>query len=82
MAELVLGKQRILELYLNEVEWGPGIYGVEAASRAYYGIPARKLNREQAARLAAVLPLPLKRRPDRMDHYSEIILDHMRQMGW
>lgn len=82
VAELVLGKQRILELYLNEVEWGPGIYGVEAASRAYYGIPARKLNREQAARLAAVLPLPLKRRPDRMDHYSEIILDHMRQMGW
>ncbi len=82
VAEFVLGKQRILELYLNEVELGPGIYGVEAASRAYYGIPARKLNREQAARLAAVLPLPLKRRPNRMDHYSEIILDHMRQMGW
>lgn len=82
VAELVLGKQRILELYLNEVELGPGIYGVEAASRAYYGIPARKLNREQAARLAAVLPLPLKRRPDRMDHYSGIILDHMREMGW
>lgn len=82
VAELVLGKQRILELYLNEVEWGPGIYGVEAASRTYYGTSARKINREQAARLAAVLPLPLKRRPDRMDHYSEIILDHMRQMGW
>jgi monofunctional biosynthetic peptidoglycan transglycosylase len=82
VAELVLGKQRILELYLNEVEWGPGIYGVEAASRTYYGTSARKINREQAARLAAVLPLPLKRRPDRMDHYSEIILDHMREMGW
>ena len=82
VAELVLGKQRILELYLNEVEWGPGIYGVEAASRAYYGKSARKIDRDEAARLAAVLPLPLKRRPDRMDHYSEIILDHMRQMGW
>jgi monofunctional biosynthetic peptidoglycan transglycosylase len=82
VAELVLGKQRILELYLNEVEWGPGIYGVEAASRTYYGTAARKINREEAARLAAVLPLPLKRRPDRMDHYSEIILDRMRQMGW
>ncbi len=82
LAELVLGKQRILELYLNEVEWGPGIYGVEAASRAYYGTSARKINRDEAARLAAVLPLPLKRRPDRMDHYSEIILDHMREMGW
>jgi monofunctional biosynthetic peptidoglycan transglycosylase len=82
VAELVLGKQRILELYLNEVELGPGIYGVEAASRAYYGKSARKINRDEAARLAAVLPLPLKRRPDRMDHYSGIILDHMREMGW
>ncbi len=82
VAELVLGKQRILELYLNEAELGPGIYGVEAASRAYFGTSARKLSREQAARLAAVLPLPLKRRPDRMDHYSGIILDHMREMGW
>ena len=82
VAELVLGKRRILELYLNEVEWGPGIYGVEAASRTYYGTSARKIDRERAARLAAVLPLPLKRRPERMDHYSEIILERMRQMGW
>ena len=82
VAELVLGKQRILELYLNEVEWGPGIYGVEAASRAYYGKSARKIDRDEAARLAAILPLPLKRRPARMAHYSEIILDHMREMGW
>jgi monofunctional biosynthetic peptidoglycan transglycosylase len=82
VAEFVLGKQRILELYLNVVEFGPGIYGVEAASRAYYGVPARKIDRDRAARLAAVLPLPLKRRPDRMDHYSEIIVDHMREMGW
>ena len=82
VAEFVLGKQRILELYLNEVEWGPGIYGAEAASRAYYGVGARKIDRDEAARLAAVLPLPLKRRPERMDHYSEIILERMREMGW
>ena len=82
VAEFVLGKQRILELYLNEVEWGPGVYGAEAASRTYYRIGAQKLDREQAARLAAILPLPLKRRPDRMNHYSELILERMRQMGW
>jgi monofunctional glycosyltransferase len=82
VAELVLGKRRILELYLNEVEWGPGIYGAESACRAYYGTSARNIGREQAARLAAILPAPLKRRPARMDHYSEIILERMRQMGW
>lgn len=82
VAEFVLGKRRILELYLNEVEWGPGIYGAEAASRAYYGTDARNLDRDQSARLAAILPRPLKRRPARMDHYSAIILERMRQMGW
>jgi monofunctional biosynthetic peptidoglycan transglycosylase len=82
VAELVLGKQRILELYLNVVEWGPGVYGAEAASRYYYRISARKMDREQGARLAAILPLPLKRRPDHMNHYSGLILERMRQMGW
>ena len=82
VAELVLGKQRILELYLNVVEWGPGVYGAEAASHGYYGISARKIDREQAARLAAILPLPLKRRPDHMNRYSGLILERMRQMGW
>ncbi len=53
-----LSKQRILEIYLNVVEFGPGIYGAEAASRHYYGIPAADLNAEQAARLAASLPRP------------------------
>ena len=82
VAELVLGKQRILELYLNEVEWGPAIYGADAASHYYYRTAASNIGRDQAARLAAILPSPLKRRPDRMDHYSAIILDRMRQMGW
>jgi monofunctional biosynthetic peptidoglycan transglycosylase len=77
VAELVLGKQRILELYLNEVEWGPGIYGADAACRHYNGVAARNIGREQAARLAAILPAPLKRRPERMDNYSTMILQRM-----
>ncbi|MCK0162869.1 monofunctional biosynthetic peptidoglycan transglycosylase [Marinobacter sp. S6332] len=51
-------KQRILEVYLNIAEFGPGIYGVEAASRAHFGIPAHQLSANQSARLAAVLPNP------------------------
>jgi monofunctional biosynthetic peptidoglycan transglycosylase len=82
VAELGLGKRRILELYLNVVEWGPGIYGAEAASRYHYSTPARTIGRQQAARLAAILPAPLKRRPERMNDYSAQILDRMRQMGW
>jgi monofunctional glycosyltransferase len=82
VAELVLGKQRILELYLNLVEWGPGVYGAEAASRYYYRTSARNIDRQQSAQLAAILPLPLKRRPDHMNHYSGLILERMRQMGW
>ncbi len=82
VAELVLGKQRILELYLNVVEWGPGIYGADEACRNYFKISARSVGREQSAELAAILPRPLKRRPERMTHYSGLILDRMREMGW
>lgn len=82
VAEFVLGKQRILELYLNVVEWGPGIYGAEAASQHYYGTSARHLDRQRASELAAILPAPLRRRPERMTHYSALILERMRQMGW
>jgi len=82
VAELVLGKKRILELYLNVVEWGPGVYGAESACRYYYRTSARSVDRQQAAQLAAILPLPLKRRPEHMMHYSEIILERMSRMGW
>ena len=82
VAEFVLGKRRILELYLNVVEWGPGIYGAESASRYHNGTAARNIGRQEAARLAAILPAPLKRRPERMNHYSELILKRMQQMGW
>jgi len=82
VAELVLGKQRILELYLNVVEWGPGVYGADAACRYHFNTSARGIGREQSAQLAAVLPSPLKRRPGRMSHYSSLILERMRQTGW
>jgi monofunctional glycosyltransferase len=82
IAEFVLGKQRILELYLNVVEWGPGIYGAESACRYYDRTSARNIGRVQAAHLAAVLPAPLKRQPERMNDYSATILNRMRQMGW
>src|ERR1700733_11834742 len=52
VAEFVLGKRRILEIYLNVVEWGPGIYGAESACRYYDGTSARNIGRQQAARLA------------------------------
>ena len=82
VAELVLGKRRILELYLNVVEWGPGVYGAESASRFYYRTSARNVDREQGARLAAILPAPLKRKPERMNKYAAIILERMQQMNW
>ena len=82
VAEFVLGKRRILEIYLNVVEWGPGIYGADSACRYYDGTAARNVGREQSARLAATLPAPLKRRPERMNNYSTLILERMSSMGW
>jgi monofunctional biosynthetic peptidoglycan transglycosylase len=82
LVETLLGKDRILELYLNVIEWGPGIYGAQAASEYYYHVPASGVSREQAARLAAIIPAPLKRKPERMNDYSEEILNRMARVGW
>ena len=81
VAELFLGKQRILELYLNEVEWGPGS-GADAASHYYYKTAPHNLDPDQAAQLAAILPSPRRRRPERMNNYSALIQERERQMGW
>jgi monofunctional biosynthetic peptidoglycan transglycosylase len=81
-ADLILGKQRILELYLNEIEWGPGVYGAEAAAGYHYRTSADRLTRDQAARLAACIPAPARRRPAKMNQYSDVIETRMRQMGW
>lgn len=63
--DLVVPKRRIMEIYLNIAEWGPGIYGVEAAAQHHFGVPASKLTRRQAALLAVTLPNPQARNPAR-----------------
>lgn len=75
--ERTLTKRRILELYLNVAEWGEGIFGIEAASRAYFHKPASALSAEEAARLAAVLPNPRKYRPDSSSRYVERRAQHI-----
>ncbi len=82
LAEWILPKERILEVYLNVIEWGPGVFGIEAAAQHHYGISAANLSREQAARLAACIPAPRSRTPQRMGSYAGTIQTRMRQMGW
>ena len=76
--ELALPKDRILELYLDLVEWGPGVWGADAASRTYFGVAPGQLDEWQAAELAATLPHPLTSnpflRPDRMLARRDLIL--------
>jgi monofunctional biosynthetic peptidoglycan transglycosylase len=80
-AELILGKRRILELYLGEVEWGNGIWGVDAAARHHYRVSAKDLSRSQAAGLAALLPNPRRRTPANTGEYRREILRRMRFNG-
>lgn len=79
--EAALGKRRILELYLNVAEMGPGIWGVEAASQAYFRKPASRLTRAEGAALAGLLPFPLRsnpaHRPGRMRWRQNLILRRM-----
>jgi len=82
LAELILGKRRILELYLNVIEWGPGVYGAHAAAKYHYRTTAAQLDREQSARLAACLPSPRRWKPARMNDYSAAILERMQQLAW
>jgi monofunctional biosynthetic peptidoglycan transglycosylase len=63
MLETIMSKRRILEIYLNVIEWGDGVFGAEAAARYHYGISAAGLGAEQAARLAAVVPSPRRYGP-------------------
>ncbi len=78
--ERALEKKRILEIYLNVVEWGDGIYGAEAAARHYFKTSAARLSRRQAATLAAMLPNPHIRKPGSrvVTKISNIILRRMR----
>jgi monofunctional biosynthetic peptidoglycan transglycosylase len=69
LIEAAWSKRRIMEVYLNLAEWGPGVYGAEAAARHWFGRPAADLTPRQAALLAAVLPNPLERSPARPSAY-------------
>ncbi len=69
LIEAVWGKKRIIEVYANVIEFGEGIYGVEAASQKFFGTSAAKLSRRQAALLAAVLPNPRRWNPARPTNY-------------
>ena len=81
MLEMLMDKERILEIYLNVAEWGSGVFGAEAAARHYYNVGAAGLNADQAARLAAMLPRPLhyehNRNSEFLQRYSETIRARM-----
>lgn len=83
--EKTLSKKRILELYLNVVEWGPGVFGAEAAANHYYGKSAKELTPEEAARLAVILPNPLRYNPLNGSRYVEnraaFVLEIMKKRG-
>jgi len=85
LIEFVWGKKRIMEIYLNVIETGKGIYGVEAASQLYFGKSAGKLTRGEAALIAAILPNPLKWNPSSPTPYiqerQQWILWNMNNIG-
>lgn len=82
LMEGILTKQRILELYLNVIEWGPGVYGAEAASHYHFHVSANSLSRDQATRLAAIIPAPRHRRPAQMSQSAARIDLRMRESGF
>jgi monofunctional glycosyltransferase len=83
--EQQLSKSRILEIYFNVIEWGDGIYGIEAASQYYFDKPASDLNKDECTRLAAIIPSPRKHRADVDSKYvlrrSKLILERMDARG-
>ncbi|WP_225414300.1 monofunctional biosynthetic peptidoglycan transglycosylase [Stigmatella hybrida] len=83
--EAQLSKQRILALYLNVVEWGPGVYGIEAAAREHFGVSARSLSVAQGAMLAAMLPAPRRwlpaQRPETLRTRADVILGRLEREG-
>lgn len=81
MLETILTKRRILDIYLNVIEWGNGVFGAEAAARYHFGVPASALTAEQAALLAAMVPSPRRYPPGHetayLRHRADVILARM-----
>lgn len=82
LIETLWTKQRILEVYLNSAEWGPGVFGAQAAARYHFGLDAERLSRTQASQLAAVLPSPLKWSAARPGPYVRQRAAWIRQQMW
>jgi monofunctional glycosyltransferase len=76
--DFALGKQRLMEIYLNIVEWGPGIFGAEAAAQHHFGKPADELTREEAALLAAAMPNPKRRNAGDPGPRTEALAERLR----
>lgn len=85
LIEILWSKERILEVYLNVIEMGDGIYGAQAAAQAYYGKSCSKLTKRQAALIAACFPNPLRWTPDKptkyIRHRQYLILRNMKRLG-
>lgn len=85
MIESTWSKRRILEVYMNEIEWGTGIFGAEAAARHYFGISANELNEYQAAMLASMVPSPhyydRKGETEGLARQTEVILERMNKVA-
>jgi monofunctional biosynthetic peptidoglycan transglycosylase len=83
MIESIMSKRRILEIYLNVIEWGNGVFGAEAAARHHFGVTAASLSENQAAQLAAMVPSPRRYQAGRETPYlrkrTEIILSRMNE---
>jgi len=80
--EHALSKRRIFEIYLNVVEWGPNVYGAEAAARHYFAKPAANLDIVEAATLAALLPSPRNTREKNLTYKRNLILSRMAEVGY
>jgi monofunctional glycosyltransferase len=80
--EHALSKRRIFEIYLNVVEWGPNVYGAEAAARHYFAKPAANLDIVEAATLAALLPSPRNAREKNLTYKRNLILSRMAEVGY
>lgn len=80
MIELCWGKKRIMEVYLNSIEMGPGIYGAEAAAQFYFKKPASRLSKREASLIAAILPAPRKRNPAKASGYVSSRAEKIRRV--
>jgi monofunctional glycosyltransferase len=77
VVDTLWGKRRVMEVYLNVAEWGPGVFGAEAAARSYFKVGAEQLTPAQAARLAAALPNPVTRAPTAATRHSRRVAGRM-----